>query len=265
MAATRQAINEIALPTLRSDLNREVVGQTHLLGTEDAQEGATAFREKRDPVQGPLTRPAITSCTKPILLHQANPAAPIRSCCTKPILHSSSQCASRKESMKAVQVTTLDGPDSLSVAEVETPAPGPEEVLIEVAYAGVTFPELLQTRGLYQIKHELPFTLGSEAAGVISAVGDGVKDLAVGDRVATIAGKGGYAEVLTAPANATVKLPDSVSLSAAAGMPMNLLTRRLRTARARTAGSRADRARPRCRQADWAPRSSRSQSRWARP
>ncbi len=49
MAATRQAINEIALPTLRSDLNREVVGQTHLLGTEDAQEGATAFREKRAP------------------------------------------------------------------------------------------------------------------------------------------------------------------------------------------------------------------------
>ena len=49
MAATRQAINEIALPTLRSDLNREVVGQTHLLGTEDAQEGANAFREKRAP------------------------------------------------------------------------------------------------------------------------------------------------------------------------------------------------------------------------
>ncbi|SMY11612.1 enoyl-CoA hydratase-related protein [Brevibacterium jeotgali] len=49
MAATRQAINEIALPTLRSDLNREVVGQSHLLGTEDAQEGANAFREKRAP------------------------------------------------------------------------------------------------------------------------------------------------------------------------------------------------------------------------
>lgn len=49
MAATRRAINEIALPTLRSDLNREVVGQTHLLGTSDAQEGAAAFREKRAP------------------------------------------------------------------------------------------------------------------------------------------------------------------------------------------------------------------------
>ncbi|SLM95463.1 NADPH:quinone oxidoreductase family protein [Brevibacterium yomogidense] len=126
--------------------------------------------------------------------------------------------------MKAVQVTTLDGPDSLSVAEVEAPTPGPNEVLIDVAYAGVTYPELLQTKGLYQVKHELPFTLGSEAAGVVSAVGDGVENLAVGDRVATIAGKGGYAEVMTAPANATVKLPDSVSLSAAAGMPMNLLT-----------------------------------------
>src|SRR5699024_1905300 len=135
--------------------------------------------------------------------------------------HSPPDTLSRKEPMKAVQVTALDGPDSLSVAEVDVPVPGPDEVLIDVAYAGVTFPELLQSRGLYQVKHELPFTLGSEAAGVVSAVGDGVTDLAVGDRVATIAGKGGYAEVMTAPANATVKLPDSVSLSAAAGMPMN--------------------------------------------
>jgi NADPH2:quinone reductase len=126
--------------------------------------------------------------------------------------------------MKAVQVTVLDGPESISVADVEAPAPGAGEVLIDVAYAGVTFPELLQTRGLYQVKHPLPFTLGSEAAGVVAAVGADVTDLAVGDRVATIAGKGAYAEAMVAPANATVKLPDSVSLSAAAGMPMNLLT-----------------------------------------
>jgi NADPH2:quinone reductase len=126
--------------------------------------------------------------------------------------------------MKAVQVTVLDGPESISVADVEAPAPGAGEVLIDVAYAGVTFPELPQTRGLYQVKHPLPFTLGSEAAGVVAAVGADVTDLAVGDRVATIAGKGAYAEAMVAPANATVKLPDSVSLSAAAGMPMNLLT-----------------------------------------
>lgn len=126
--------------------------------------------------------------------------------------------------MKAVQVTVLEGPDSLSVADIDAPTPGPDEVLIDVAYAGVTFPELLQSRGLYQVKHELPFTLGSEAAGVIAAVGESVTEFAVGDRVATIAGKGAFAETMTAPANATVKLPDSVSLSAAAGMPMNLLT-----------------------------------------
>src|SRR5699024_10790539 len=201
MAATRRAINEIALPTLRSDLNREVVGQTQLLATADAQEGATAFREKRAPQY-------TGRCTARTTAHPT----------PRP------DTMSRKEPMKAVQVTALDGPDTLSVAEVDVPVPGPDEVLIDVAYAGVTFPKLLQSRGLYQVKHELPFTLGSEAAGVVSAVGDGVTDLAVGDRVATIAGKGGYAEVMTAPANATVKLPDSVSLSAAAGMPMNLLT-----------------------------------------
>lgn len=126
--------------------------------------------------------------------------------------------------MKAVQVTVLEGPESLAVADIDAPTPGPDEVLIDVAYAGVTFPELLQSRGLYQVKHELPFTLGSEAAGIVAAVGESVTSLAVGDRVATIAGKGAFAEKMTAPANATVKLPDSVSLSAAAGMPMNLLT-----------------------------------------
>ena len=126
--------------------------------------------------------------------------------------------------MKAIQVTQLEGPDSLTLADIETPAPAAHEVLIDVAYAGVTFPELLQTRGLYQVKHPMPFTLGSEAAGVVAAVGESVTHLAVGDRVATIAGKGAFAETMTAPANATVKLPDSVSLAAAAGMPMNLLT-----------------------------------------
>ncbi|WP_029088134.1 NADPH:quinone oxidoreductase family protein [Brevibacterium album] len=126
--------------------------------------------------------------------------------------------------MKAVQVVTLDGPDSIELREVAAPAPGPGEILIDVAYSGVTFPELLQTRGLYQLKHEPPFTLGAEASGTVTAVGEGVEGFAPGDRVATISNKGGYAEAMVAPANATVKLPDSVSLKAAAGMPMNLLT-----------------------------------------
>lgn len=125
--------------------------------------------------------------------------------------------------MKAVQLATLDGPDSLSVQEIERPTPGPGEVLIEVAYAGVTFPELLQTRGQYQTKHDLPFTLGSEVSGTVVEAAEGSR-YKPGDRVAAIEGKGGYAEYFVAREDSVLPLPDEVPLDAAAGMPMNLLT-----------------------------------------
>lgn len=125
--------------------------------------------------------------------------------------------------MKAIHVATLEGPEHLQVVEIDRPKPGPEEALIKVAYAGVTFPELLQTRGMYQLRHELPFVLGSEAAGTVVEVGEGSK-FSVGDRVATIPGKGTYGEYAIAPNNRSVHLPDSTSLSDGAGMPMNLLT-----------------------------------------
>lgn len=125
--------------------------------------------------------------------------------------------------MKAIHVTRLDGPESVEFVDAERPAPGPGEVLIEVAVAGVTFPELLQTRGMYQVRHELPFVLGSEAAGTVVEVGEGSR-FAVGDRVAAITGKGTFAEYLVAADQQTVKVPDPVSLAHAAGMPMNLLT-----------------------------------------
>lgn len=125
--------------------------------------------------------------------------------------------------MRAVQVTTLEGPEHVAVAEVEAPTPGPGQVVIEVSHAGVTFPELLQTRGMYQVKHPLPFTLGSEAAGIVSAVGEGSR-FSVGDRVATITGKGTFAEFLLANDEQVLLLPDSLSLEAAAGIPMNVLT-----------------------------------------
>lgn len=125
--------------------------------------------------------------------------------------------------MKAIHVTRLEGPESVEFVDVDKPTPGPGEVLIEVAVAGVTFPELLQTRGMYQVRHELPFVLGSEAAGTVVQVGEGSR-FSVGDRVAAITGKGTFAEYLVAADQQTVKVPDSVSLAHAAGMPMNLLT-----------------------------------------
>jgi NADPH2:quinone reductase len=125
--------------------------------------------------------------------------------------------------MKAIRVTALTGPDDVEFAEVERPVPGLGQVLIEVAYAGVTFPELLQTRGMYQVKHDLPFTLGSEASGVVVEVGPDSR-YSVGDRVAAITGSGTFAEYLVAGDEATVKVPDAVTLADAAGMPMNVLT-----------------------------------------
>ena len=125
--------------------------------------------------------------------------------------------------MKAVQIAELTGPEALAIADVDKPAPGPGEVLVKVEYAGVTFPELLQTRGMYQTKHELPFVIGSEAAGTVEEVGAGA-DFQVGDRVAFISPKGAWAEYAVSAASRTVKLPDSLSLAAGAGMPMNVLT-----------------------------------------
>ncbi|GAA1941896.1 NADPH:quinone oxidoreductase family protein [Brevibacterium antiquum] len=125
--------------------------------------------------------------------------------------------------MRAIRVATLTGPDDVELAEVDRPAPGHGEVLVEVAYAGVTFPELLQTRGMYQVKHDLPFVLGSEAAGIVAEAGPGSR-FSVGDRVAAIPGKGSFAEFMVVSDEQTVPVPDGISLAHAAGMPMNVLT-----------------------------------------
>ncbi|WP_350270954.1 NADPH:quinone oxidoreductase family protein [Brevibacterium sp. CBA3109] len=125
--------------------------------------------------------------------------------------------------MRAIRVATLTGPDDVELAEVDRPSPGHGEVLVEVAFAGVTFPELLQTRGMYQTKHELPFVLGSEAAGVVVEAGAGSR-FSVGDRVAAIPGTGSFAEFMVVSDEQTVPVPDGISLAHAAGMPMNLLT-----------------------------------------
>lgn len=125
--------------------------------------------------------------------------------------------------MRAVQVVTLDGPAAVVVREVPEPARGPEQVLIDVRAAGVNFPDLLQTKGLYQYKPELPFTLGSEVAGVVREAPDG-SALRPGDRVAGFAMLGAFAEAVVAQADLVLPLPDSVSFAAGACLPMNYLT-----------------------------------------
>ncbi|SHK28941.1 NADPH2:quinone reductase [Pseudonocardia thermophila] len=124
--------------------------------------------------------------------------------------------------MRAVQIVTLDGPKAVEVRDVPAPDPG-EHVLVEVRAAGLNFPDLLQTRGLYQYEPERPYTLGSEVAGVVLAAPEGA-DVRVGDRVAAFCGTGGAAEQVAVSPDMVFPLPDDVSFTAGAAMPMNYLT-----------------------------------------
>ncbi len=122
--------------------------------------------------------------------------------------------------MKAVQITTLDGPTALEIRELPTPVVGDGQVLIRVRAAGVAFPEVLQSRGLYQMKPDLPFTPGAEIAGEIISAPDG-SGFAPGDRVASLCILGGFAEEAVAPLETTFKLPDSISYEQGASIIFN--------------------------------------------
>jgi len=125
--------------------------------------------------------------------------------------------------VRAVSITRLDGPTALEVGDVPEPAAGPDQVLVDVHAAGVTFPEVLQSRGEYQLKPDLPFVPGSEVAGVVRSAPPG-SGLQPGQRVAAFPGLGGYAEVVAVPPVMVFPLPDHVSFAAAAALPMNYLT-----------------------------------------
>ncbi|MGZ4519227.1 MAG: NADPH:quinone oxidoreductase family protein [Mycobacteriaceae bacterium] len=126
--------------------------------------------------------------------------------------------------MRAVQITRLDGPEHIEIGEVDEPQADPTLVCVEVHAAGVAFPDALLTRGLYQYKPDLPFVPGSEVAGVVrSAPAD--SGFAPGDRVVGLTGlSGGMAEIANLAPDLTFPLPDSVSLTAGAGILFNDLT-----------------------------------------
>ncbi len=131
--------------------------------------------------------------------------------------------------MRAIQICSETGPDdALELAEISVPqashmmTPG-EGVLIDVEAAGVSFPELLQTRGQYQFRPPLPFVPGSEVAGTVRAA-TGSSDLQPGERVVGFTMIGGWAEVALAPAFMSFRLPDQLDSVEGAGLLLNYLT-----------------------------------------
>lgn len=131
--------------------------------------------------------------------------------------------------MRAVQITSLAGPrDSLEVVELSEPEASHEMtpgrgVLVDVRAAGVSFPEVLQSRGQYQLKPPLPFVPGSEVAGVVRSAPDDT-GLAPGDRVAAFCGLGGFAEVAVAPEFFSFRLPEELDFAQGAALVLNYHT-----------------------------------------
>ncbi|WP_375313805.1 NADPH:quinone oxidoreductase family protein [Bradyrhizobium sp. A5] len=118
--------------------------------------------------------------------------------------------------MKAVLCNSFTGPKDLRVAEIDEPRPAGDEILIDVHAASVSFMDQLLVSGLYQMRPPTPFVPGTEASGVVVAIGDKVTAFRPGDRVACSSWTGGYAERMTAKASKSVLLPDGVAFEAAA-------------------------------------------------
>ena len=126
--------------------------------------------------------------------------------------------------MRAVVVHEFGPVDSHRIEEIAAPRPQPGEVVIDVHAIGVNFPDTLMVQGLYQKKPDRPFTPGRDAAGIISAVGDGVSRFKPGDRVTALVTYGAYAEQCIAPESRCFLLPEGMDFVTAAGMTTSYLT-----------------------------------------
>ncbi len=122
--------------------------------------------------------------------------------------------------MKAVLSKDLGGPETLVVEEVESPIPGEGEVLIDVAACAINFPDTLIIRDLYQFKPPRPFSPGGEISGTVAAVGEGVTDWQVGDRVIAGIGSGGLRTQVTVAAAKLFRVPEGIDLVQASALLM---------------------------------------------
>jgi len=120
--------------------------------------------------------------------------------------------------MRATRVHELGNRASIQVDDIAEPTPGPGEVVVDVAVATVNFPDILMLDGKYQTRPELPFVLGKDGAGTVSAVGDDVSDFSPGDRVLFYVHYGAFAEKVVVPVANCFKLPADMPLDDAAAM-----------------------------------------------
>jgi NADPH2:quinone reductase len=125
-----------------------------------------------------------------------------------------------EKAMRAVVCKEFGPPQSLVVEKVDSPEPGPGQVLIDVHACGVNFPDVLIIQDKYQFKPPLPFTPGSEVAGVVTAIGSGVEGIKEGDRVLASPGWGGFAEQVATPASGAVVIPDEMDFVSASAFLM---------------------------------------------
>ena len=124
--------------------------------------------------------------------------------------------------MKAIRVHKTGGIEQLKLEEIPVPQPAENEILVKIHAAGVNFIDIYHRTGLYPLP--LPFVPGLEAAGTVEAVGAGVNDFSVGDRVAYSTQLGAYAEYAVVPAEKVVSVPDGVSLTDAAAVMLQGMT-----------------------------------------
>ncbi|MEX2423875.1 MAG: NADPH:quinone oxidoreductase family protein [Acidimicrobiia bacterium] len=118
--------------------------------------------------------------------------------------------------MKALLCTEIGPASQLSVQDVDDPAAGPGQVVLDVAAAGLNFPDTLIIEGKYQFKPDFPFSPGGEAAGVVSEVGDGVDGISEGDRVIALSSHGAFAEKWATDAGSVIPVPHGLDWSEAA-------------------------------------------------
>ncbi|SNS87303.1 NADPH2:quinone reductase [Sphingomonas laterariae] len=126
--------------------------------------------------------------------------------------------------MKTVMMTATGGADVLAVMDLPEPSPGPGEVLVDIAASGVNFMDIGVRQGMSWLDMPLPRALGVEGAGRVAALGEGVTDFAVGQRVAWVYAPGSYAERAVIPAASLVPLPDNIDDRTAASLMMQGLT-----------------------------------------